>query len=251
MIAVVGCIGLQTLFYNALWYRSEKHGAESEEETPSDFECDTLYLDIGLPFEQILVLFTAQVFIWWFYFTSILYNFDFHYVNYMFWMVAFLSMQMTMIFSRGPDSVLGKPFPVHDVYILQTNCDNILLKMRDTEEAAMTPRFIEKRSQPFSVTKGNIILRGVLGFFCNAILREIMAYTLPLMLMGFAEPMDFVVYCVGANFITTVDDMKERVFEVIPNSDEEAFTSAASVAVTKGITGTRELSSSLKKVPQD
>merc|ERR1719506_2042051 len=105
-----------------------------------------------------------------------------------------------MIFNRGSDSVLGNPFPTYDVYRLVVNAEKMTLRLKDSDD------------EPFKISKANIVMRGAMGFFCNAILREIMAYTIPLMLMGFAEPMDFVVYCVGVNFICTLDDMSERTF---------------------------------------
>jgi len=182
-----------------------------------EFDCDTLYLDIGLPIEQILILFTGQVGVWWFYMTSILHSIDFANVNYLFWAWAYLVMQMTMIFCRGNDSALGNAFPVHDVHRMCKNADKVKFRLH-VEEGA-------DKARSFQISKQNILLRGVMGFFCNCILREIMAYTIPLMLMGFSEPMDFVVYCVGVNFICTLDDMSERKYKMIPLSDQSEASS--------------------------
>jgi len=187
-----------------------------------EFDCDTLYLDIGLPIEQILILFTGQVGVWWFYMTSILHSIDFANVNYLFWAWAYLVMQMTMIFCRGNDSALGNAFPVHDVHRMCKNADKVKFRLHVEEGAGKSPSF--------QISRQNILLRGVMGFFCNCILREIMAYTIPLMLMGFSEPMDFVVYCVGVNFICTLDDMSERKYKMIPLSElsEESFSECQS-----------------------
>merc|ERR1719456_7862 len=173
-----------------MWFTAEEHTEMRE-----TFECDTLYLDLTLPMEQIWVLFVAQICVWWFYMTSIIYQFDFDKVNYFFWVVAYLSMQMTMIFNRGGDSVLGNPFPVHEVYRLMTNANSMTLEVEDSDK------------EPFKMGTLNILMRGLTGFLVNSICREIMAYTIPLMLMGFEQPMDFVVYCVGVNFICTLDDV--------------------------------------------
>merc|ERR1711865_766273 len=81
--------------------------------------------------------------------------------------------------------------------------------------------------EKFQISKANIIMRGITGFFCNAILRDIMAYTIPLMLMGFSEPMGFVVYCVGVNFICTLDDMSERKYAMtayVPDGADDLST---------------------------
>lgn len=210
MLVVCAVLSAQSLLQSVTWFKTEvdeDEKAKLQKGTPRSVEgkiyADTLYLDLSLPVEQICVLFVAQLCIWWFYMTSILSNFRFSHVNYCFWLVAYLAMQMTMIFNRGDDSVLGNPFPCHDVYRLIMTCDKVTLQLEGSEEEA---------SEKFKISKVNVIMRGLMGFFCNAILREIMAYTIPLMLMGFAEPMDFVVYCVGVNFICTIDDMTPRQF---------------------------------------
>lgn len=174
------------------------------------FLADTLYLDLSLPPYQIAVLFIAQICVWWFYMMSIVANFDFAYVNYTFWLVAFLSMQMTMILCRGGDSVLGNPFPVRDVYLLVTICDKMVFEEEGEED-----------DEPFKISSSDVFVRALAGFFSNAVLREIMCYTIPLMLMGFSEPMDFVVYCVGVNFICTIDDMSNKTFVMTSEEDTE------------------------------
>jgi hypothetical protein len=181
---------------------------EVREEEGDKFLCDTLYMDLSLPGLQIGILFVSQCCVWWFYMTSIVFQLDFEHVNYFFWLMAYMTMQMTMIMCRGEDSVLGSAFPVHDVHFLYTHCDKITVSVEDSN------------MEPFKISKANIFLRGLTGFFCNAILREIMSYTIPLMLMLFSEPMDFVVYCVGVNFICTIDDMSDRTFLVHTKSDE-------------------------------
>lgn len=193
----------QALFESYVFYHEAVQLVKENELT-----CVTMYLDMTLPLLQIFVVFIAQVAVFWFFMASILATFNFATVNYAFWLVAFLAMQMTMIFCRGEDSVLGFAFPVHEVYRLWVKCGpgmsgSMMLSWPDSPK---------EKTALIEVTKAALIFRGVLGFFCNAILREIMAYTIPLMLMSFSEPMDFVVYCVGVNFICTVDDMKDKRF---------------------------------------
>lgn len=203
MAVVCAWLGAQAVFQAYIWFHSEPR-----EDDDVDFVADTLYLDLSLPFIQIFVLFISQFGVWWFYMTSILGNFHFDEVNYLFWLWSFLVMQMTMIFNRGSDSVLGNPFPVHDVKWLIDTCETGKFVLQD-EDGKIIP------DSRFEIRKVDMILRGFFGFFCNSILREIMAYTIPLMLMGFSEPMDFVVYCVGVNFICTLDDMHERTYELV------------------------------------
>lgn len=205
VIGVCLLLSAQSCLQNIIVFRSSEREGE-----PDKFLCDTLYLDLSLPAAQIGVLFISQCCVWWFYMTSIIGNFDLNEVNYTFWLVAFLTMQMTMILCRGDDSVLGNPFPVHDVFHLWQECDGIELAWdNEAEGVPFSPR-----SHVFQISALNVLMRGIMGFFCNAILREIMSYTIPLLLMGFSEPMDFVVYCVGVNFICTIDDMKDRSFSL-------------------------------------
>lgn len=208
MIVVCCVLGGQAIFQSLFMMKNEVKDLDlKEEEVQAElsktctFPCETLYLDLSLPFEQIVVLFLAQCAVWWFYMTSIVHNFDFLHVNYMFWLVAYMAMQLTMIYGRGDESVLGKPFPCHEVYRLVMQSGRIKVK----EEGTVG-------TKPFTVSKVDLCLRGIMGFWVNGICREIMAYTIPLMLMGFDEPMDFVVYCVGVNFICTLDDVQSKKF---------------------------------------
>jgi len=209
MVVVCTCLCMQSLFQSWIWFKTANSDSETSKEALAtvcrheEFDCDTLYLDLSLPFEQIVVLFIAQMGVWWFYMSSILANFNFNNVNYLFWLWGFLAMQITMIFNRGDDSVLGADFPVRDVYHLAKIAEKVSFKLKDA---------CSEKGDRFQLSKESIITRGVMGYFCNAILREIMAYTIPLMLMGFSEPMDFVVYCVGVNFICTLDDMTLKKF---------------------------------------
>jgi len=200
MLGVCVLLAGQSLFQSAVWFHAEPHADDDD-----DFVCDTLYLDLGLPAEQVIVLFIAQFGVWWFYMTSIIGNLDFADVNYLFWVWAYLVMQMTMIFNRGGDSVLGNAFPCADV--------QWIIRVADKSSWHLVSENGEK-GVTFQIGRADIIMRGLMGFFCNSVLREIMAYTIPLMLMGFSEPMDFVVYCVGVNFICTLDDMSERTYEM-------------------------------------
>merc|ERR1711939_578219 len=139
MFGVCALLTAQAVLQAFIWFRAEKRDKVDENE----FVCDTLYLDLALPNLQIGVLFVAQFCIWWFYLTSILGNFDFGQVNYWFWLVAYLTMQMTMIFNRGSDSVLGNPFPTYDVYRLIVNAEKMTLKLKDSDD------------EPFKISKAN------------------------------------------------------------------------------------------------
>jgi len=222
MLFISLSLAFQAIFQNCVHFKTE-FSAKCIDAELKVFNADTLYLDLALGVDQICVLFVAQVAIWWFYMTSILGNFHFDHVNYAFWVISFLAMQMTMIFNRGADSVLGEVFPIHDVYSLIQSCDTVsFLEVEEDEDETNHTSEATAQRVAFTLTKANIIMRGIVGFFCNGILREIMAYTIPLMLMGFSEPMDFVVYCVGVNFICTLDDMHSRRYALKANKEQEA-----------------------------
>jgi len=217
MLLICTILSLQAVIQSYLTHLRDFEIEASSSDVSADddldeFACDTLYLDLALPVEQILVLFVSQCGVWWFYMTSILNSFDFNKVNYLFWVWAYLVMQMTMIFCRGNDSALGNAFPVHDVHRICKTAHKVKFSL---------PAEGDDKVPQFQIQSSNMLMRGVMGFFCNCILREIMAYTIPLMLMGFSEPMDFVVYCVGVNFICTLDDMSERKYQMTPLTEEE------------------------------
>jgi len=213
MGVVCSILCAQSLFQSYLFFKFEDPPPAGDGDAPpaEEFNADTLYLDLMLPFEQIFILFVAQIGVWWFYMTSILGNFDLANVNYLFWLWAFMAIQITMIFNRGDDSALGNDFPIAEVYRLVLKTDQVSFALEDADD---------KASQ-FTLSKASIIARGCMGYFCNGILREIMAYTIPLMLMGFSEPMDFVVYCVGVNFICTLDDMSDRKYLMTDRTTSE------------------------------
>jgi len=217
MLIVCLFVCAQSLLQSYIKFEAEKG---DDEDSMEEFNADTLYLDLMLPFEQIIILFIAQLGVWWFYMTSILGNFSFDHVNYLFWFWAYMAIQITMIFNRGDDSALGNPFPVHDVYRLMKKTDQVTFALEDSDE---------KDGGQFTKSKADILARGLMGYLCNCILRDIMAYTIPLMLMGFSEPMDFVVYCVGVNFICTLDDMSDRKYLMTgrETTDAEAPTEPA------------------------
>jgi len=223
IMLICAILGAQSLFQSYLLFQSQQSNEPvTDVVTPSEeFVCDTLYMDIMLPFEQICVLFVAQIGVWWFYMTSILGNFNFEHVNYLYWAWAFIAIQITMIFNRGDDSALGNAFPVHDVYRLAIKTDKVTFELEGCDHLT------SRKNGQFIVSKAGIISRGLMGYLTNCILREIMAYTIPLMLMGFSEPMDFVVYCVGVNFICTLDDMSERKYLLTGATEEERMTGRA------------------------
>jgi hypothetical protein len=164
----------QALFQSAVWWPIEGDLGE-------EFDCETVYMDMNVPAIQIFVLFLGQISVWWFYFTSITANFNLSEVNYFFWLVAFIVMQLTMIFNRGDDSVLGNSFPIHEWWGMVKRANEIRF-----EEELDDPK--NGAGELISIGRANLMMRGVLGFFCNTVLREIMAYTIPLMLMVSLSP---------------------------------------------------------------
>merc|ERR1719265_2654151 len=93
-----------------------------------------MYMDLSLPWYQICVLFMGQACVWWFYMTSIIANTDMNDVNYLYWVATFLVMQITMIFNRGDDSVLGNAFPVSQWLYMVKRTDSLAYKVDVPED---------------------------------------------------------------------------------------------------------------------
>jgi len=87
MLVICTCLCMQSLFQSFIWFKTANSDSEVSKEALAtvcrheEFDCDTLYLDLSLPFEQIVVLFIAQMGVWWFYMSSILANFNFNNAN--------------------------------------------------------------------------------------------------------------------------------------------------------------------------
>merc|ERR1719171_1188275 len=99
--------------------------------------------------------------VFWFYMTSIIFNLDLNSANYLYWLWAFLVMQMTMILSRGDDSVLGNPFPIHDVYVLFTKAHEVEFQLKTTDDEGS-----EAAAEPFTISKTRIFTIGLMGLLC-------------------------------------------------------------------------------------
>merc|ERR1711920_728509 len=66
---------------------------------------------------------------------------------------------------------------------------------------------VEHFGPKFTVPKWELALRGVLSFFINGILREIIAVCIAVILMPSPDPLSFVLNCLAFAYITKLDDI--------------------------------------------
>lgn len=48
----------------------------------------------------------------------------------------------------------------------------------------------------------------------NSVLRGYLAFTVPLLLIHFSDPLDFIVYAVGVNFISQIDNITPKRYTI-------------------------------------
>lgn len=174
------------------------------------FEATCVYADIGSLLAQSLVVFLAQLFAMLFYLFGLMHGCLNRKIDYPFWMVAFL-FQIAAFFNRGKDSQVGDGW--------------IVSQWREISECAEQYAFVEdkdgKPGTPFRVSQSNMRIRGFFGFLVNSFFRDIVCFSLPLLLMNSVDALNFVKDIVAVAFITNVDNMSEKVFRLTNLSENE------------------------------
>lgn len=117
-------------------------------------------------------------------------------ITYLFFIAGWIGVQMTMYMHRGADSALGELWDFGLSYDLLTNVRR--LRFARQSPHCITPEF-------FQMGLISISIRCMMGVIVNFIFRDIVAFTVPLLLMQFHDPLNCVVYAVGVNFIVTMD----------------------------------------------
>lgn len=177
------------------------------------FNAQSLYQDVSAPLIQIVFIFVGQIFLVTFYINDLYIRIDRDSISFIFWLAAFFCMQMSAFFNRGADSYLGMPWPTAEWHNIIMQADSINFSCISFHDKTPQPPFMSRRSE--------LVLRGIFGFMVNCIFRDILAFTIPILLCHLKTPMDFVVYCVGANFLVTMDDMEAKNFDVSAHEEEE------------------------------
>jgi len=209
-----------------LWWRPAhviKHGG---------FEAQSLYQDLTKPCLQVTTVFIGQMGLIAFYLSSIFNNLRADELSYVFWIAAFFCLQMSAFFNRGEDSLLGSTWPT------STWAD--VIQQADVLEYSVAG--YGGRKEVIRVNRPGLWMRMIFGFVVNNGFRDVLAFTVPVLLCQFADPLNFVVYCVGVNFIVTIDDMSPKFFKAQelgaerPTPPDEQYTnyvSLSTVAVAK------------------
>jgi hypothetical protein len=199
----MGILTLQTAGTSYLWWKKVdvlKKGY---------FDASSLYQDIATPLIQAIFLFFGQVCLILFYLCSIFKTVREETFTYVFWMATYFSLQMAAFFNRGADSYIGRTWNTSEW------CDII---RHATEYEYRTKHF--HGDSTLRPGYASLILRGLFGLLVNNVFRDILAFTVPVLLAQFTDPLNFVVYCVGVNFIVTIDDMSPKRFEITTVSSE-------------------------------
>jgi len=195
VVVMIGLI-LQTIGTTFIWWK------EGSVLKTGGFEATSVYQDLSATITQIITVFIGQMFLIIFYLSSIFETLQPEKMSFIFWGASFCCLQMAAFFNRGTDSYLGTTWNT------SVWC-SIVKHAKDTEFTCKRFRGGESR---ITVSTPDLVLRGVFGFIVNNVFRDILAFTIPILLCRFTDPLNFVVYCVGVNFIVTLDDMSPKHF---------------------------------------
>lgn len=175
------------------------------------YGADSMYEDLSLPMIQLWFLFCGQLIYAGFYFYALFFHLhnhdDFEYLH---WVSGYVCVQMTAIFNRQ-NNYLGPDWNTAEFI--------------DLIRIAPRTSFSEYREggeggQPFRVARPQLVVRFLMGFIVNSGVREMTAFTIPVLLGTFYDPLNCVVYSLAIAFITTLDDIKEtKIFTLIDAGD--------------------------------
>jgi hypothetical protein len=133
-------------------------------------------------------------------------------MTYVFWMSAYVAVQMTSVYNRGRDSALGSVFSSGIWENIYAVCDDVYFQPKKFDAEYSTS--LHKFKDPIRLARHTIVMRAFMDFVINGIAREVIAMLLPLLLMTSYEPLDFVMDSLAVTYISTLDDMTEVAFKV-------------------------------------
>lgn len=155
----------------------------------------SLYEDVLSDLTQVITVFITQtvLFLYLFYASFVTYT-DSSSVTYGFFVTAY-QVQMSAIFQRGADGVLGPTWNIQ--------------RFRGMMDINSNVQYQEGHNLWGSVPQWKMRLRMVMGFTVNTILRDLIAFLTPIVLMQSDDAMDFVQNCLAVSYITQLDDLSE------------------------------------------
>lgn len=140
--------------------------------------------------------------------------------EYLFWFAGYFAVQMTLYYSRGADSQLGGLMDVPAyIYIF-----------KNIQELEFSTELHGEMSGPFQLQKLQFYMRCFYAFAINLLARDLIGFSVPILLMSFHDPINCVIYSIAVNFIVTMDDSSEVVYQVAKQEgrgdrDLEAYSS--------------------------
>jgi len=167
-------------------------------------EVHSLYEVVTSDFMQLVVVFTTQscLLLYLFYASFVQYT-DANDVICHFWVTAYL-VQMSAMFNRGKDSVLGPTWNLE-------RFASLVHMNRNVE--------YQEGGDWRSIPQWQMQVRRVMGYTVNTLYRDLVAFLTPIVLMQSDDEMDFVQNCFAVSYITQLDDIgdgKTLVQRLIP-----------------------------------
>lgn len=176
------------VLYNTYWtYDTIQKGKQVDK-----FKATDIYLDFRLPILKVCTVFTGQCLLFALY-LSVLFDSSEADGRYLYWLYGIAAIQMVAMFGRGVDSQLGEAFQGKLYTQLWTRRSNLILTNEDDGTIL--------RPNPSS-----IVSRSVMAFIVNAVMRDVIAYTTPLVLMvNVGDSLDFIQNGLAVVFVVALD----------------------------------------------
>eukprot|EP00747_Dinoflagellata_sp_TGD_P044695 gnl/TRDRNA2_/TRDRNA2_143410_c0_seq4.p1 gnl/TRDRNA2_/TRDRNA2_143410_c0~~gnl/TRDRNA2_/TRDRNA2_143410_c0_seq4.p1 ORF type:complete len:336 (+),score=30.31 gnl/TRDRNA2_/TRDRNA2_143410_c0_seq4:62-1069(+) len=193
---VILIIILQNVGATYIWWKP------SRVEEEGGFEISSIYEDFTMSIGQVIWIFVGQLLLVFFYFNAILNLGEINAAtcSYVFWIAAFVSVQMSAMFNRGSESQLGaiwKPSLFH----------HLIANRKELE--FQVPQF-PTGMRKVEIVAWELYVRQVMGIVINQIVRDMIGYTTPLLLMQSERPLDFVMNSLAVTFIVLLDDTESK-----------------------------------------
>mmetsp|Transcript_100015 Transcript_100015/g.188220 ORF Transcript_100015/g.188220 Transcript_100015/m.188220 type:complete len:354 (+) Transcript_100015:57-1118(+) len=188
------------------------------------FTADNIYMAISEPMLEVHVVFLGQLLFIGFYFyalwTGLPKDGQPGKYNYFFWFASYIAVQMTLYFKRGRESQLGHAMDIPSSVYLWNNLSQLQFSSVPSEDGPPTP--------PFVISPAPYAARCFMNFVANIAIRDLVAFTVPVLLMSFHDPLNCVVYSIGVNFIATMDDLEGRIYTLHWRHDSEGGVESGS-----------------------
>jgi len=211
-----GLLGLLLINYTNFKLTGLLFGHKGVLEVPQDnqevpFKGDSMYEDFEAPLSQIVTIFVGQGLL----FCFVVYAGFIKYkgiVNYGYWIVGYVAVQMSGFINRGADSQLGKTWSIERFRSLVEMNSEVAFKLND--------KWVSKDN-------AEMILRHRMGLIVNTFFRDVITFLTPLLLMQSKDAMDFVQNAFAVSYISKLDDMNSEKEFLIRRRDDPTIPEVA------------------------